>query len=85
MSRNLANLTVGLTEDEKDHFIKSYKAGQYAREHLVQYIQKLLDAELKEEEKVENLKWPNWQLRQASSLGHRRALRKFITLLDQDL
>ena len=74
----------GLTAEQSQNFIQSYKASVDLRERIATVLQDNLDGAVEEAEDDKLYKQPNWELYQADNRGYRRALREAISLLTKD-
>lgn len=76
LTRNLSKEKVELIED-------SFKASRTFLNHLLDHLQKKLDAEVKTSESKFNYKDQDWALSQADSFGYRRCLRDTLNMFKE--
>lgn len=73
--------TKGLTGDAKADIVSAYKHSPLLRGRLKGILEDKVQTEVKARYSRDDYESPNWDKKQADSIGYMRALREIITLI----
>lgn len=73
------------SQEDIERFKDRWRASQSARDRLKEIFNARLASLQNQEESIEDMIKPNWEIRQAHMLGQRQSIKEFLVYLDQEV